>query len=57
MSNFTLKQKDNELIFTVEGKNQEYTLTFNDKDQAAMIKPDIRDLLWAIESSYKSKKK
>lgn len=55
MSNFKLQQNDNELIFTVKGQDLKHTLIFNDKDEASRIKPDIRDLIWAIERTYKDK--
>lgn len=57
MSRFKCNQVENELVFTVEGVQREFTITFDSEEEAAMQKPEIRELMWALERSWKNSDK
>ncbi|WP_155277990.1 hypothetical protein [Pectobacterium odoriferum] len=57
MSRFKCNQVENELIFTVEGVQRDFTISFSSEEEAAMQKPEIRELMWALERSWKNSDK
>ncbi|OJT47310.1 hypothetical protein [Serratia plymuthica] len=53
MSNFTVEQHGDDLVFKVAGESTTRTISFGNEDQAAMMKAELREIIWAIEKTYK----
>lgn len=57
MSKVIVEQRNNELIFIIEGEPKTYFMSFSNKDDATRLKPDIREIIWAIERSHEKPRK
>lgn len=57
MSKVTVEQRNNELIFIIEGEPRTYSISFKSADDATRLKPDIREIIWAVERSHQNSRK
>lgn len=54
MSKVIVEQRNKELIFIIEGEPRTYSMSFSSKDEATKLKPDIREIIWAVERSHEN---
>ncbi len=58
MSKIIVDQQNNEIVIRIDGDPRTYSIPFSSEDDARLVKPEIREIIWAIERSYeKSPKK
>jgi len=51
MPKVIIEQCSNELIFIIEGEEVTYSLSLSTEQEATVLKPDIREILFAVGRS------
>lgn len=56
ISKVTYVKQHNEIIFTVEGIDRNYTISLASAEQTSTVGPDLNELIWAIERAWRNGK-
>jgi len=52
MSKVIIEQCKNELVFIIEGEEITYSLPLSTEQEATVLKPEIREIIFAVERSW-----
>lgn len=52
-SKVSFRRLGSDLYFSIQGDNREYLIDFGTEDRANAIRPDLTELIWAIERAWR----